>query len=82
MRITRDRDEMPVSLRQLPENHTLDYEHVSSTCYGFSGLYSFLGIFRGGFCSYEIATHLLADNASQERKGCRLQVNPTNLGRK
>jgi hypothetical protein len=27
MRIVRGRDEMPVSLRHLPENHKLDYDH-------------------------------------------------------
>ena len=31
MRIVRGRDEMLVSLRQLPENHKLDYEHEHIT---------------------------------------------------
>ena len=27
MKIVRGRDEMPASIRQLPENHKLDYDH-------------------------------------------------------
>jgi hypothetical protein len=27
MKIVRGRDEMPTSIRQLPENHKLDYDH-------------------------------------------------------